>query len=163
MKYRSETLFGDGYRDAAPVMAHETFELMNTDIIRTLRDTILKDSSFAEKLEILEEEIQNGCIADGDDGELYNLIETHDSYDDDSCESIQFFRDILAEIKTITGKDIKYVLWLCDTKEDVKKYDLHNELTDDDIDAYEESDIILSDLGSEGKLYGFETNPKPIS
>ena len=60
-KYRSEILFGEGYRDAANVMAHETFELMNTDIARTLSTSILKGTDAGHKLEILEEEINNYC------------------------------------------------------------------------------------------------------
>ena len=54
MKYRTEILFGDNYRDAAKVMAHETFELENTDILSTLRTTILKESPISDKLRILE-------------------------------------------------------------------------------------------------------------
>lgn len=44
MKYRSEILWGEGYRDAPSVMAHETFSLENTDIVSTLAETILKNS-----------------------------------------------------------------------------------------------------------------------
>ena len=33
--YRTEELFGEGYRDAASVMAHETFYLSNTDSNRS--------------------------------------------------------------------------------------------------------------------------------
>lgn len=162
MKYRTEILFGDNYRDAAKVMAHETFELENTDILSTLRTTILKESPISDKLRILEEEVESGDISSDDNGELYNIYQTHDSYGDDTCESIQFFNNILDEIKNVTGKDIKYVLWLCDDKESVYNYDTHNELTDDDIDIYNESDIILSDIGIGGKLYGYETLPSPI-
>ena len=163
MKYRSELLFGDGYRDAAAVMAHEVFELENTDILTTLRTTILKNSSYAHDLEILEEELTTFDISDDDEnGDLFELYLTHDSYSDLDCASIQFFETILHEIASITGKSIRYVLWLCDTKEDVYHYDIRNELTDADIDVYEESDIILSDMGHDGKLYGYETIPKPI-
>ncbi len=163
MKYRSENLWGEGYRDAAAVMAHETFELANTDILITLRETILKDSPYAEKLEILEEELNNACVADGDtNGLLYNIITSHNSNDENS-PSVRFFKEILQEIKRITGKDIKYCLWLCDTPEDVKRYDIHNELEDKDIDVYIESDIILSNIGVDGCLYGFETLPGPIT
>ena len=31
--YRTETFFGEGYRNAASVMAHKTFVLDNTDIL----------------------------------------------------------------------------------------------------------------------------------
>lgn len=159
MKFRSEALWGEGYREAASVMAHETFELQNTDILHTLRTTILKESEMQVKLEILEEELNNDTIADGDDGSLYNII---DNYQNDKELGCQFFRDVLQGIKNVTGKDIKYCLWLCDTIEDVYEYDIHNELKREDIDAYEESDIILSNIGSEGYLYGYEGEPRPI-
>ena len=162
MKYRSELLFGDGYRDAAAVMAHEVFELENTDILTTLRTTILKESSISDKLRILEEEMESGDISTDDNGELYDMYQTHDSYSADTCASVQFFHDVLEEIKNVTGKDIKYALWLCDEKENVYDYDIHHELTDDDIDVYEETDIVLSDIGVGGKLYGYETELKPI-
>lgn len=38
--YRTEQLYGEGYRDAAEIMAHEVFELGNTDILDTLSETI---------------------------------------------------------------------------------------------------------------------------
>ena len=158
MKYRSEVLFGEGYRDAAEVMAHETFYMQNTDILHTLRETILQKSPICMKLGILEEEINNGCIADVDDGSLYQLVENADNNKD---IGVEFFKKVLNEIKAVANKDIKYCLWLCDTKEDVKAYDLHDELTDDDIDEYQESEIVLSDIGSEGKLYGYEYLPMP--
>ena len=41
MKYRSEVPFGDGIRNAANIMAHECFELGNTDIFDTLSATII--------------------------------------------------------------------------------------------------------------------------
>ena len=162
MKYRTEILFGENYRDAAKIMAHETFELGNSDIVSTLRNTILKESPISDKLRILEEEIESGDISTDDNGELYDMYQTHDSYGDDTCASVQFFSDVLEEIKNATGKDIKYALWLCDEKENVYDYDIHHELTDDDIDVYEETDIVLSDIGIGGKLYGYETEPKPI-
>lgn len=160
LKYRSEVFYGEGYRDAAAVMAHEVFELQNTDILSTLHHTILKGTPIGTKLEILEEEINNDCVADGDeDGELYTLLE--EAYEDEDL-GIEFFKEVLAEINSKLWKDIKYCLWLCDTKEDVYEYDLDGNLTDDDIDVYEASDVILSDLGSGGKLYGYETLPKVI-
>ena len=77
MKYRTEILFGDNYRDAAKVMAHETFELENTDILSTLRTTILKESPISDKLRILEEEVESGDISSDDNGELYKVLQAH--------------------------------------------------------------------------------------
>ena len=162
-KYRSEILFGEGYRDAANVMAHETFELMNTDIARTLSTSILKGTDAGHKLEILEEEINNYCIAEGDNGLLFSIIENYSNDNAYKKLGIQFFQEVLNSINNKIQKNIKYCLWLCDTKEKVYNYDIHNDLTDADIDVYAASDIILADIGDEGKLYGYEYNPEPIT
>lgn len=55
--YRSDDLFGDGYRDAVDVMAHEIFELQNADILDTLADGVLKDMDIAENLKHLSYDI----------------------------------------------------------------------------------------------------------
>ena len=71
---------------------------------------------------------------------------------------IDYFNNILKEIKKITKKDIKYVLWLCDSIEDIKKeYEINEPFISFNI--YEKSDIVLSDLGVAGKLYGYENKP----
>lgn len=159
MKYRSDSLFGDGYRDASQVMAYEVFTLNNSDILVTLSETILKDSDIKKDLEILSEELDKGHKIEMDHTGIYDLIEKANT---NTSIGIQFFEKVLLEIEKATGKKIKYCLWLCDTKDNVRRYDIRNELSDEDIDAYEESDIILSDIGSDGCLYGYEENPKRI-
>jgi hypothetical protein len=138
MKYRSERIYGEGHLDATKVIQYEIFELRNTDILDTLAKTILKDSDISLRLTLLSELISNG--------------------DENSKTSIA--EDIVHEIYRFTGKKIRYVLWLCDTKEDVKSYS--SELDNDDIDCYYESDLVLSDLGREGKLYGYEFTPRKV-
>ena len=86
MKYRSEIFYGEGYRSSAEVMAHEVFEYGNTDILQTLASTILKNSPMREKLEIIEEELNNDYVADGDDGSIYEMIV---GYEDDETEGIK--------------------------------------------------------------------------
>ena len=159
MKYRCDYIFGDGYRNAAEVMSYEVFTLENTDILDTLSDTILKDSPIKNDLRILSEEINKGHKIEEDKESLYDLIEN--AYDKPSV-AVPFFKKVLSEIEKVTGKKVTYCLWLCDTKDNVRKYDFHDEMADDDIDAYEESDIVLADIGSGGKLYGYETNPEPV-
>ena len=146
MRYRSEATFGQEYRDAAEVMSFETFELGNTDIISTLKNNILKDSPLKYKLGVYEKAL---------DEDYLNI-----NYDD---YGKQFFKEVVNEINKITGKDIKYCLWLADI-EGVKSYSTEEdgELSDDLIDAYEESDIILSELGFDGTLYGYEELPKQM-
>ena len=156
--YRTEELYGEGYRDAASVMAHETFELENDDILETLSTTILKGTEIGEKLAKIVKANENPSEMD------FEIEEFLDAAFEDEEIGINFYKEVLEEIKKVTGKDIKYVLWLCDSIEDIK-----DEYECDEIDcqleyfdAYETSDIILSDMGSAGKLYGYEEEPFPI-
>lgn len=141
------------------VMSYETFTLENTDILDTLASTILKDSEIRKDLEILSEELDIDEKVDRDSEGLFDLIEN--AYNNVPL-GIPFFEKVLSEIEKATGKKVSYCLWLCESKIAVRMYDIHDEITDDDIDVYEESDIILSDLGYGGCLYGYETNPEPI-
>ena len=82
---------------------------------------------------------------------------------DDLSENdmIDFCQKLLDEFEVAIGKKIIYWLCLCDKKEDVYEYDIHDELRDSNIDEYEESEVTLSDIGSEGKLCGYEVYPVP--
>ena len=161
IKYRTERLWGEGYRVAPEVMAFEVFGLGNTDILETLMDTILKGTPMADELQQLEYAINEEDVPSNPT--LSKFLAMWDKYDEDEeDDAIAFFQTVLDAIKEKTGKDIKYCLWLCDTKEDIiQEYDMNNELDDNSFDAYEDSDIILSDLGSGGKLYGYEEYPNP--
>lgn len=155
IKYRTEQLYGEGYRDAAPVMAHEVFELQNTDILETLSNTILKGTDIGIKLNHLMNVIE--CKVD--DEELESFMD--EAYDDEEL-GVSYMDNVLKAIKNITGKNIKYCLWLCDSIDDLKtSYEEDFEISITSIDEYEDSDIILSDLGTYGKLYGYETIPIP--
>lgn len=157
MKYRTEELFGEGYRDAAKVIAHEIFNLQNSDIPERLSKGILKDTPAGEKLKTL-------CsVMDGNESneEMEDLLD--EAFADEQT-GIAFAETILAAIKETTGKDIRYVLWLCDSIEDIL-YEYENENIDQKLtsfDAYAESDIVLSNIGRGGKLYGYEENPVPV-
>lgn len=130
--FRSEDVFGEGYRYAPRVMAHEVFELENSDIIDTLSSNLMRGSKI--------------------------LKEAHNITDEES--GVLFFKEVLKELSKITGREVKYCLWLCDKPEDVfKEYGASK----DSIKVYLKSDIVLSDLGNEGKLYGYEELPKPLA
>ena len=156
--YRTEELYGEGYRDAASVMAHETFELENDDIPENLSTTILKGTKMGEKLAKIVQLHENPKNKDPE------IVAFLDEVFKDEEVGINFYKEVLEEIKKITGKDIKYVLWLCDSIEDIKEeYEFDTiDCQLEYFDAYETSDIILSDMGSAGKLYGYEEEPFPI-
>lgn len=157
IKYRTERLWGEGYRNVAEVMAHEVFELQNTDILDTLSETILSNTNKGKELK----KISSVISCKMEDENIENML---DEYYENEELAIEFFKEVLQAIKSITGKDIKYCLWLCDTKEDIiNEYDMNKELDNNSFDAYEDSSIILSDLGVGGKLYGYEEYPKPCN
>lgn len=99
IKYRTEAFSGQQYRDVAEVMAFETFEMGNVDILETLSNGILKDS----------EDISRQCV------EFIDELDRNGFIDDFSAEDgVEFYRKVLSEIRRVTGHDIKYALWLAD-------------------------------------------------
>lgn len=154
--YRSDDLFGDGYRDAVDVMAHEIFELQNADILDTLADGVLKDMDIAENLKHLSYDI-------GAPRAVYfaDILEEEDA-DTAEEKAKAFVREILNAVREKTGKDIKYVLWLSGSVDDViTEYELNEAITE--FDEYSTADsVVLSDIGKGGKLFGYEKLPAEI-
>lgn len=148
--YRSDGIFGDGYRDAVDVMAYEIFELWNVDILYTLVNGILKDADIAEDLKHLPYTVYFADI----------LEEENKSVAEDKAKT--FVREILDAVKEKTGKDIKYVLWLSDSVDDVtSEYEINDSITE--FDEYSTANsVVLSDLGKGGKLFGYEELPAAI-
>ena len=149
IRYRTETAYGEGYRDAVDVMTYETYELGNTDILKTL------SSEFFTRNQALQDQCNN----------LIDELEENGYVDDFSEEDWnQFFKTALQEIEKITGYKIHYVLWLADKgtaldpEEGYGQY-IENE---NDIVAYKIGQIVLSDLGYDGTLYGYTEYPEPL-
>lgn len=144
LRYRTETFSGIGPRDAAEVMAFETFELGNTDIPEYLCSHQLKGSSLAPALESITKELDdNGFVDDM-------------SWD----EKVNFFREVLGDLSKVTGVNITHALWLADPNTVLNFYG--KDLTPDSyIDAYEPGPVILTDLGHDGALYGYDHDPYP--
>lgn len=152
MKYRSELILGEGYRDVVPVLSYETFVLGNSDALETIGNTILKGTKLGKEMLVLASYIQGGT----EETPYSKIVD-----DMDMEKGMTFFQIVINEINRTLGKEIKYCLWLADSKEDVRAYCVGDQvLKEEDIDAYEESDVILSDIGSEGKLYGYEVLPE---
>lgn len=154
--YRSNDIFGDGCRDAVDVMAHEIFSLWNSDILDTLADGVLKDMDIAEHLKLLSFDISSPKAV-----YFTDILEEEDkSVAENKAKT--FVREILDTVKEKTGKDIKYVLWLSDSVDDViTEYELNDSITE--FDEYSTADsVVLSDIGKGGKLFGYEKMPAAI-
>ena len=93
--WRTEQLYGEGYTDAASVMAHEIFELQNTDILDTLSETIFKDTEFGKKLEYLSSVLS--CEVE-DDEKLLELMSK--LLNKDEVKLIRYIED---ELKAMEG------------------------------------------------------------
>ena len=145
IRYRTESFSGMGYRQAAAVMAFETFCLGNTDILDYLADGPLSETPIAEKLRSLSAEI----------------TEDGSNHDDPSSDDIGFMESVLTTLADATGITVRYALWLTDrqTLERLYGKDMQDPC---DYDAYETGPVILSDLGYDGALYGYAEIPQPL-
>lgn len=149
IRYRTESFSGSRERDAAEVMAYETFDMGNTDILEYLSETILKDNPICEKFhDFIRELDENGYVEDMG-----------------WFDKVDFFKAVLDEIKKATTLDIKYALWLADenTVFDFYGCDMAGSVLGVDYDAYVVGPVILSDLGYDGALYGYVDFPEPLS
>lgn len=154
--YRSDGIFNDGYRNVVDVMIHEIFCLWNTDILYTLADSILKDTDIAEDMVHLANDLQSPRA-------LYfaDILEEENKFAaEDKAKT--FVRKILDAVKEKTGKNIKYVLWLSDSVDDIiSTYEPNDSVTE--FDEYSTANgVVLSDLGKGGKLFGYEEMPAAI-
>ena len=94
--------------------------------------------------------------------QMKNMAEEWDrnGYVDDMSESdqIEFVEKLRQELSAQVGQDIQYALWLAD-KACVQGFYGGR---DSDIACYETSNVILSDLGQHGILFGYEFEPFPL-
>ena len=145
VRYRTEAFSGLGERNAAEVMAFETFSLGNVDILQTLVEGTLKGRG----------EITNRCWGFID--ELNN-----NGFVDDMgiTDQVAFMKEVLAEIAKITGVEVQFALWLAD-KETVtdRKWYGRDMAYDEDFESYQIGPVVLSELGFDGTLYGYEKMP----
>lgn len=138
--YRTESYSGSGVRDAIEVVRFEMFELGNTDILETLAKGLLKDSAIASTLSAMSYELETkGYINDFSEG-----------------EQTRFCEELLESVSETSGAKVRYALWLADA-EGVKRY---CQGENSHLDSYNTTQgVLLSDLDSDGKLYGFAEMP----
>ena len=145
--YRSESFSGSGVYEVKKVIEFEICTLGNTDILDyclghynltpTLKESLSELMNFIEKDNVIIEDLGDPTKIDY----TYYLINR-----------------LVDEISMLVGHPIKYAIWLADL-DTVRE--IYSE-SDDDIEAYEISDVVLSDLGEDGKLFGYETFPQSM-
>ena len=140
--YRSESFSGSGVYEVKKVIEFEICILGNIDILDyclehynltpTLKESLSELMDFIEKDNVIIEDLDDPTKIDY----TYYLIDR-----------------LVDEISMLVGHPIKYAIWLADL-DTVRE--IYSD-SDDDIEAYEISDVVLSDLGEDGKLFGYET------
>lgn len=149
--YRCDAFNGRPFSDRltpVDVIKNEILDYGNIDILETVNNLYCNGSN--EFLTSIIDVVKNGDY--NDSGVIMN---------DTAISGEDITRYILKVIKKATGKDVRYFLWLASLNA-VKK--LYARSENPDIKEFDVSDaVIISDLGYDGKLYGYEEKPEPIN
>lgn len=143
-RFRTESFSGSGARRAEQVMAYEIYELGNTDILEWLlsQDGVLVSPNLRSEIEDIVRELEEeGYICD------WTINDAED-----------FAERILDEIASTTGVSVIYALWLAAADVVASYYGG----SPSDIEEYPPGNIVLSDLGADGILYGYRDDPLPL-
>ncbi len=140
--YRTETYSGSLERRFTHVLRFELFELGNSHIFDELiQNGLVRSRELVKHMKRMVKELEENGYVD----------------DMPEPDQLEFLEEVRLDISAQTGRDIQYALWLAD-KACVQGF---YGGTDSDIECYETSDVILSDLGNSGILYGYEFEPSP--
>lgn len=142
--YRNENYGGEHKYSPSKVLYHEIFELGNDDIVNTIIN------HYASKEQA--DELRN---------ELKHLRDLSDNgKEPENCGGIEFVNRLLEIVESKTGKHITAVLWLASEESVRKNYEADE--PDAEVKAYYTSNIILSNIGEDGCLFGYEQTPQPL-
>ena len=95
IRYRTETAYGEGYRDAIEVMTYETYELGNTDILKTLSSEFFtRNQALQDQCNSLIDELEeNGYVDDFSEKDWNQFFKTA-LQEKDSTMRIRYFEDM---------------------------------------------------------------------
>ena len=142
--YRTETYSGSLERRFAHVLCYELFTLGNAHILNELiQNELVRNSDLIIEMESMGRELEENGYVD----------------DMSELDQLEFLEKVRLDISAQAGRDIQYALWLADKACEQQFYGG----TDSDIESYETSDVILSDLGRGGTLFGYELEPLPCA
>lgn len=100
--YRTEAFFEEGYRNAASVMAHETFVLDNTDILSYLIDSDLIGQGTKDYLQVYVTLIEEGrLIYTGYNTDYEEMLYRYRKNEEDRIEFFRRFWTILRTEKVL--------------------------------------------------------------
>lgn len=142
-------------KDAVDVISFEINELKNTDTITYIykhyannKEKILKAIPKKEQTAY-----KNAFRLMKKTYEGINIMETKE------FNTERFVKTMLSIVEISTGVKVKYVLWLASKNAVLNLYSHGNT----NINEYEVGDVILSDLGYDGTLYGYANIPTKIN
>lgn len=135
-KYRSEYFSGEGKRLIKSVVAFETIELCNTDVWDyCLSHYQLSTETAAYAQSIVDSDSEGVCLS-------YDFV--------DKAISL-----LIGDLTALFGWEPKYCIWLADYDSVVRQYGIPTT-------KCQVSDVILSDLGDDGVLYAYPSEPAEI-
>lgn len=140
--FRNPGFQGADCYEAQNVICHEIFVLGNTDILATLNKGALSEARIKETIEKFLQDPKEPADVLLDNAELWWA----------------FSGQLLNEIAVETGIVVKYALWLA--KEEVVREMYFG--TEDNIREYPTGEVLLSDLGKDGQLWGYSKMPVEI-
>ena len=142
-------------KDAVDVISFEINELKNTDTITYIykhyannKEKILKAIPQKEQTAY-----KNAFRLMKKAYEGINILETKE------FNTERFVKTMLSIVEIATGVKVKYALWLASKNAVLDLYSHGNT----NINEYEVGDVILSDLGYDGTLYGYANIPTKIN
>lgn len=140
--YRTETYSGSLERRFTHVLRYELFVLGNAHILLELiQNELVRDLDLIAQMESFADELEEIGFVD----------------DMPESDQLEFLERVRLDVSAQAGRDIQYALWLTD-KACVQDFYGGR---DGDIEGYKTSDVILSDLGRSGTLFGYELEPFP--
>ena len=141
--YRTETYSGSLERRFAYVLRFELFVLGNSHIFDELmQNGLVRSQELVNQMKSMASELEENGYVD----------------DMSEPDHLEFLERVRLDISAQVGRDIQYALWLTD-KACVQEFYGGR---DGDIESYGTSDVILSNLGRGGILFGYEFEPSPL-
>lgn len=141
--FRNDDISEGQTNDIIEIMTYEICELGNSDTLDYCIDHYKLSGKVINQAEQLIQMLDEGeCLDIDEDGDKVRNI----------C------RQIIAEVSKLTNINVKFGLWLTDKESVIELYDG----TEDNISEYKTSEAVISDLGSDGVLFGYEEMPEEI-
>ena len=146
----------DSPRDARKIIAFEIENLGNTDILKYVCEHYVQNyqNEILQNIQKKEETLFRNTMRI-----MEQAWQGRDIFQKHAFNPERLADTILRIVNMRTNKNIKYALWLAEKNAVEQLYANDNAV----LCEFEPSEIILSDLGFDGTLFGYENIPKQIN